>query len=335
MMNVTSIGDMAYSLMLSSRSTALKQTISTLTQELSSGQITNVTERVGGDYSYLIDIDRNLSRLHGYSVATSEASIFMQAAQHNLTRLSDETATLGADLLATTPAYIASVREHNANMARDKLDAVLGSLNGTIAGQSLFSGVDTDVAPLEDANTLLTNLHTAISGQTTAATVRQAAVNWFSNPAGFEAVMYAGSTTTIAPVEIGPGQQVSMPITANDDAFRDLIMNVALAALATDPILGLSASTQNDIMLTSAEDMIATQDRMAAIQADLGFAQSRVDEATARNEAARTGLELSRNTLLEADPFETATRLEDVQFQLESLFAVTVRNSRLSLLSFF
>lgn len=334
-MNVTSIGDMAYSLMLNSRTTALKQTISTLTEELSSGQISDVTERVGGDYSYLVDIDRNLSRLDGYSVANSEASIFMQAAQLNLTRLSDETTSLGADLLATTPAYVDSVREHNADIARDKLDAVLASLNSTIAGQSLFAGVDTDTAPLQDADTLLTNLQAAIAGQTTAATIRQAAINWFDNPAGFEAVMYAGSDTTIAPVQIGPGQEVSMPITANDDTFRDLMMNVALAALATEPALGLDASTQNDVMLASAEDVVATQDRLAAIQADLGFAQSRVDEATARNEAARTSLELSRNALLEADPFETATRLEDVQFQLESLFAVTVRNSRLSLLSFF
>ncbi len=126
-----------------------------------------------------------------------------------------------------------------------------------------------------------------------------------------------------------------MPITANDQTFRDLIKNVALTALATDGTLALGASVQNDLMLASAEDMMASQDELSAVRADLGFAQSRVDEATARNEAARSSLEMSRNLLLEADPFETATRLEDAQFQLESLFAVTVRNSRLTLLSFF
>ncbi len=334
-MNVTSIGDLAYSLMLSSRSTSLKQTISTLTEELSSGRISDVTERVGGDYSYLVDIDRNLSRLSGFSIATSEASIFMEAAQQNLGRIAEDTVDLSTKILGTTPAYVTSVREHNANTARDKLDAVLASLNGTIAGQSIFGGVNTDRAPLEDADTLLTGLLTAISGQTTATDIRNAATTWFDDPAGFKALMYAGSDTTLAPAQISTGQNVSMPITANDQTFRDLIKNVALTALATDGTLALGASVQNDLMLASAEDMMASQDELSAVRADLGFAQSRVDEATARNEAARSSLEMSRNLLLEADPFETATRLEDAQFQLESLFAVTVRNSRLTLLSFF
>ncbi len=334
-MNVTSIGDLAYSLMLSSRSTSLKQTISTLTEELSSGRISDVTERVGGDYSYLVDIDRNLSRLSGFSIATSEASIFMEAAQQNLGRIAEDTVDLSTKILATTPAYVTSVREHNAGIARDKLDGVLASLNGTIAGQSIFGGVNTDRAPLEDADTLLTGLLTAISGQTTVADIRAAATNWFDDPAGFKALMYAGSDTTLAPSQISTGQNVSMPITANDQTFRDLIKNIALTALATDGTLALGATVQNDLMLTSAEDMMATQDKLSAVRADLGFAQSRVDEATARNEAARSSLEMSRNLLLEADPFETATRLEDAQFQLESLFAVTVRNSRLTLLSFF
>ena len=334
-MNVTSIGDLAYSLMLSTRSTSLKQTISTLSEELSSGQISDVTERVGGDYSYLVDIDRDLSRLNGFSVATSEAAIFFEAAQQNLERLADESVDLSTKILSTTPAYVTSVREHNADIARDKIDAILGSLNGTIAGQSLFSGIATDTPPLEDTDTLLAGLQAAISGQTTVAGIQAAATAWFNNPAGFEALMYAGSSTTLAPVEISPGQAVSMPVTANDQTFRDLLKNAALAALATDPVLALSASVQNDLMLASAEDMMATQDQLAAIQADIGFAQSRIDEATARNEASRSSLQLSRNLLLEADPFETATRLEDAQFQLESLFAVTVRNSRLTLLSFF
>lgn len=334
-MNVTSIGDLAYSLMLSTRSTSLKQTIAQLTEEVSSGRTSDVTERVGGDFSYLVDIDRNLSRIQGYNIATGEVAIFMDAAQQNLTRLADESVDLSTKILATTPAYLTTVREHNADIARDKLTSMLGSLNGSVAGQSIFAGVDTDTAPLEDTDTLLTGLHAVISGQTTVADIRAAATAWFDSPAGFKALMYAGSDTTLAATGIGPGQEVSMPITANDQVFRDLMKNAALTALATDPTLGLDPQVQSDLMLASAQDMMAGQDQLAAVQADLGFAQSRVDEATARNQAARTGLEMSRNLLLEADPFETATRLEDAQFQLESLFAVTVRNSRLSLLSFF
>ena len=55
---------------------------------------------------------------------------------------------------------------------------------------------------------------------------------------------------------------------------------------------------------------------------------------SARNEAEETSLEFARNSLLAADPFETATELENVQFYLQSLYTVTARNSQLNLVNF-
>jgi flagellar hook-associated protein 3 FlgL len=42
----------------------------------------------------------------------------------------------------------------------------------------------------------------------------------------------------------------------------------------------------------------------------------------------------AKTGLLEIDPFEAATKLEEVQFQLQSLYSVTVRMSQLSLVKF-
>ena len=58
------------------------------------------------------------------------------------------------------------------------------------------------------------------------------------------------------------------------------------------------------------------------------------EEASTRLSAERTSYEIARTGLLEADPYETASRLEDVQFQLEALYAVTARMARLSLTSY-
>ncbi|MHA6264140.1 flagellin [Arenibacterium sp. CAU 1754] len=333
-MNLTSIGDLAQHLMQRTRSTQLKDTISVLTQELSSGQVSDTTTRLGGDFSYLTDIDRNMARLDAYSIAAREAALFTEAAQQNLTHLNDTATSLGAAILASTPSHLDAVRDTNATQARADLDAVIGALNGTAAGRSIFAGTRTDSAALADSETLLNALRTAVSGLSDAGDIRQAADDWFNDPAGFRAAIYTGSDNDLAPIEVGPGQKVTMPLRADDAAFRDLIKDVALAALSTDAALGLSVSTQNDLLLAIGESLFSVQDDLTGMQANVGFAQSRVDEASTRNESARTGLEYARNALLEADPFDTATRLEQAQFQLESLYSVTVRTSRLTLLSF-
>lgn len=333
-MHLTSIGDLANSLMTRTRSTELKQTIATLTDELASGQVADVTTRLGGDFAYLADIDRNAARLLGYSITTTEATLFTEAAQVNLDRLQDLSGRLAADLLSSTPTHIASTREHNATRARSDLSSTLGALNASVGGRSIFGGIVTDRAPLGSADTLLTGLAGAITGLSDPNDILQAAQDWFDNPAGFKATMYAGSDTPLAPIQIGPGQQVSMPLLADDPAFRDVLRNVALVALSTDAGLALDADTQNALMRAAGDGLLSVQDAVTGHRADLGFAQARIEETSARNEAARTSLDFARGKLLSADPFETALRLEETQFQLESLYAATARTSRLSLLSF-
>ncbi|WP_109465396.1 flagellin [Albibacillus kandeliae] len=333
-MNVTSIGDLAQSLMLRSRSTALKQTISRLTLELSSGQVSDVTSRVGGDYSYLNDINHRLAQLDGYAVANTEARIFTDAAQSSLERVQDVTSAFATDLIASVPTHLQSILDHGAARARTDLESTIAALNTTIAGRTIFGGVSTDIAPLADVETLLNGLESAISGLSDPDDIRTAATAWFDDPAGFRATAYAGGNSALAPLQLAPGQTVSMSIMADNETLKDLLRNLALSALANDTTLGFDLDTQNDLLRKSGEELLSGQEALAALRSDLGFVQSRVEQATARNQAARSGFEISRATLLEADPYETATWLEDAQFQLESLYAVTVRNAQLSMVRF-
>ena len=70
---------------------------------------------------------------------------------------------------------------------------------------------------------------------------------------------------------------------------------------------------------------------MVIVRAEIGSAQAHIENASARNAAEKTALEISRNELVAVDPYETATRLEAVRNQLDTLYALTVRMSRLSL----
>ena len=333
-MSLTNIGDMSFSLMQRTRSATLKSTMITLTQELTSGKTSDVRGRLASDYSYLTDIDHNLARLDGYAISATEAALFLSASQQNLERMQEIISTVGRDLLAINPTSIEVARLQTSSEARLGLDTILSALNGSVGGRSLFAGTATDTSPMASANTMITALKVEVAGMTAVSDILTAIDDWFDVGGGFKATMYTGSDDPLSPIHVGTNEQVSLSLRADDANFRSAMRNTMVAILATDSDLGLIPDTQNILLHEAGEGMLNDDHALTGLRADLGYAEQRIEEASARNGAARTSLGYARNELLEADPFETATRLEEVQFQLESLYAVTVRTSRLSLLSF-
>ena len=80
--------------------------------------------------------------------------------------------------------------------------------------------------------------------------------------------------------------------------------------------------------------MLQNQDQITATRADIGFAEGRISQAQSRLSAEYSSLEILRGDLVSVDPFETATELEHVQTQLEMLYTITARASRLNLMNF-
>jgi len=70
------------------------------------------------------------------------------------------------------------------------------------------------------------------------------------------------------------------------------------------------------------------------LRADLGAAEARIGQAESRIAAETTALQIARNDLVSVDVFETAGELEQVQFQLETLYTLTARAARLNLVNF-
>jgi flagellar hook-associated protein 3 FlgL len=333
-MSMISIGDMSQTLLLRSRATDLKQTMSVLLEELSSGRISDPSSRLGGDYSHLIDIDRNLARLEGYGVAVIEANLFANSTQSRLERLQDITSALSGNMLVATTSTNFTVQSNISDQARADLADAMGVLNGGVAGKSLFAGMATDVAPLESDELLLSELKTVLVGLSSSSDIMQAAKDWFEDPAGFRTLIYRGSEQDLSPIQVATGQHVGLSLRADNADFRDMLLNMAVVALTSDPDLNLTTENRLGLLESVSDRMLENNDNLTSLRAELGYAESRIEEAATRNESARTSLEYAKGALLEADPYETATRLEDVQFQLEALYSTTVRTSRLSLLAF-
>ncbi|NVO56808.1 flagellar biosynthesis protein FlgL [Rhodobacteraceae bacterium B1Z28] len=333
-MNLTAIGDLARGLTLRTRATEIKTQIETLSYEMSTGKVQDISERLGGDYSQILDLDRSLARLDAFRTATAEADLFTDVMQQSLTTFGDSVGEITASLLSFGTANHTVTHEQAAVQARNELDTMMSSLNTRVGGRSLFSGIATDVSPLPSSETLLTALEAELTGLTTVTDIRAAAEAWFNDPAGFDAVIYQGSDTPLSSMQISENERITIPITATDPAFKAALRDVAVAALTSDDALALPTDQRTILFAQLGVGLANAQDETVKLRAEVGAAEARVEEAAIRNSAARTSLDYSRNALIEADPYETAAKLQTVQFQLESLYSVTVRNANLSLVNF-
>lgn len=333
-MTLNSIGDLAQGLVLRGRSAQIRKQIETLTQELSTGQVANPAERLKGDYSQLTDIDRNLTRLKGFSVASAEAKLFADATQLSLETVNTAITDLSSSLIAYGSSSQPANHAQASVQARNQLDVMITALNTSVGDRNLFSGVATDDRALGSVDDLLAELKPLLAGEPSVSHMRQAAANWFADPAGFDTNFYGGSERALASIQVGENHAVSLTLRADDAVFKEAMLNMALAALADDPAIGLRPEEKTALLAAAGTDLLNSRDQVVQLQAETGTAEARIAQAETRNSAAKTSLEYARAELLSADPYETAVKLESVQFQLESLYTATVRNSRLSLVNF-
>lgn len=333
-MTFVTFGDMARHLVSQARAAELRTEISALTGELASGRTSDPAARLQGDYSGIADIEGGLARLASYRTATAEAGLFASGVQAHLQKINASVDILAAALISLGSYGQTTNLTEASRQAGSELEVLVSGLNGHVGGRSLFSGIGTDRAPLSEAQDILADLATVVAGQTTAVGVRQAAADWFDDPAGFRAGHYAGSDTALEPMTLADGQAARFGIMADDPAFRAALRDTALAALATDPGLGLDPTEQAALLKQTGLELVNTREDLVRLQAATGETEARIEAAGIANEARRVSLQHARSDLLGADPYDVATRLEAAQFRLESLYAATVRSARLSLVGF-
>ena len=137
-MSIFSLGDLAQSYMLQRRGLELKNEMSRLNAELTSGQISDVKSVLAGNFSYLSDIENDLKTLTGFKVATSEAAQFADASQVALERVHDTASALGTKVLTGASIAVGPVLDQIIFDAEGDLDAILSALNTSQGGRSLF-----------------------------------------------------------------------------------------------------------------------------------------------------------------------------------------------------
>lgn len=334
-MPIVSIGDMSQHFMSLKSGGAIKSDLARLGQELSTGKVADITAHLGGDTRQFSGIVHSLSVLDAYKVAAKETATTLDQMQIVLSRVDDSRSDAAGKLLMISGDSQPELVEQAGEIARLAFSDIVNTLNGQLAGRSLLGGSNVDAAPLAAPDAMLNDLLAGIGGVTTITAVELAVEAWFDDPAGgFATFAYQGDDGEMPSRRIAEDLKIDMDVRADDPAIKELLKSVALGAIMTE--LGSSLSTRDrGVLLQKASiGMLESSASIIALEAKVGNLQSLVSTGLTRLEAERTSLSIAQNGFEAADPFETATRLEAVQTQLEIHFTVTSRLSQLSLVEY-
>jgi flagellar hook-associated protein 3 FlgL len=334
-MAMTGVGDLAQTVSMRRFSANMKQAANTAAQELTTGYAADVGKKLGGNFSTMTGVETSLTRLDGYKVATDAGARITSGMQTVLDQMDTLTDGMGVSLmngsLMEQPGVLASLVADGAQ----KFESVLSALNTKIGDRTLFAGVASDGAAVASADEILSAIETAVigAGAVSAADIEIAVTAWFQDPSGYAAVGYLGGDVTPA-LAISAEDKLDIGFTAADPAIRDTLRSMAMVALVQRGNVIADVETGAALTYAAGNNMLQNQSDRAVLTGRLGLAQARIDLAQTRNESEGSALQLARSDLLSVDPFEAATRLEAAQTQLETLYSVTSRLSRLSLVDF-
>jgi len=331
-MAISTLGDMRQHFLTARHNTFLKTELNTLVQELTSGEVADVTSHLGPDQTHLSAVDRQLEILQRFSQANSESAQLLSRMQTALSGIDDHRAMASSALLTIDDASSQSQVKDAAAIALSSFSASIKTLNMRSAERAMFGGNNISANPLADADQIMDALRIELSGLTDANSISDAIEDWFDTTGGgFETVGYLGDASGFITRAVEEGQTLEIGIRADDPAIRDTLKSFAKAALAGDPTLTLDLSARKDLQMQSGVDLLTEAASLASLQGRLGYAEGQVEQAAARTSAQMSSFGIMRNDLVSSDPFETATRLQSVQLQLETHYTLTARLSRLSL----
>lgn len=335
-MTMHSIGDQARTLAMQSASGRIKTTLSTLTAELASGEVTDLGARLGGNTQTLAGIEARLAMLGQFRSNADEAAAHAEGIQGALTVIHAESERLGRGLYLEPEATTDGLMRARSAEAAATLDLAIGRLNGSVGQRFLFSGAASDTPPLASANEILTELTALVGGLTAAADVAQAVSDWFDAPAGsggYTDFAYRGGAGGQA-MPIGEDTTIALATTALAPSIRDNLKALATAALVDRGALASSPDEARALLRNAGRALMGNGPALVAEMTRVGYAQQVIAGARTEGDAATATLQTARNALREADPFATSTAINDAETRLQSLYAVIGRLSQLKLANY-
>jgi flagellar hook-associated protein 3 FlgL len=350
-----------------------KRSLDTAQVELVTGEAADRFKATGGDPTRLLAMERSISTLDSRTPLLSMAKSRAGAMQSALEGIQNATEQMGVRLLRDISAGAIDSAEYTAKDARAALAQVLGALNTELSGRHLFGGARQG-APMPDVDTLLDDVEAVFALSKTQQAAIDAGTETDDGltlaeriDANLGTYFTAGDTIDVdpntdndpntdddidlrsfdarfadgddppspPPVELADGEHLDYAMRGDVAELRGMIRGLVMASVAVD---GSGRITDDETRAAALEfagkQIIKATDDITRLRSDLGLAEQRIEEAQVRTEAQRSTLELARSDLIGRDQYETATRITELENQLQIIYAITARTSQLSLLNF-
>lgn len=334
-MSAIGIGDLAQSFLNSRNVNSVKSRLYSLNAELNTGRIGDLSSHLGGQTTAVDALDRDLSILDSYGLANKRLALSFDRLQLSFDAIGALREGMAEQFAVITPASLDREFVAASTRAKEDMSTIITKLNARDGDRVLLSGTAVDQTPLASADEMLADVVAAIGTATDTTTIVDIVGNWFDAPGGgFDTIGYLGDTGAAATRKIGPDEVVTLEARADDPAIRSLLKGTTLAAIVELLPTTLSRNVESDLMRASSEELFTASAGLVGMQALIGENQERLSRAETAQSAQMAAYTVAKNELTLADPYETATKLQDIQRQLELQFASTARLSQLSLANY-
>lgn len=335
-MNVNGTADLARMQVLQRRAHDTRVALDRAATELTTGEKASKFKATGGNLTRLFALERALDRNAVFSETVSLTELRLDIMQEGLGRVLGPAEELAVNLVNSVGINDIVGGLLHAETARRDFAGVVGMLNTQVAGQSLFAGTATDRPALADAATILADLDALALGAADAGTAIALIDDYFREtpPGAFLTTRYLGANTDLSPVEIGDGARLDYGVRADAGEFIEALRAQAFAAVVAGGAFAGNAGERMTLLGESGQRLLDAKEGILEMRARIGTSQEAVERARAARVSERDTLSLARASLVAVDPLEAASTYQQLEVQLEQVYAVTSRIANLSFLHF-
>ncbi len=331
-----SIGDLSQSFQLRRDTTRIKSDLNRLTSELSSGITENVVKKVNGNFGPLAGIERGIARLESFKSVIAEQTLVVTSTQTTLSKLRILAEDLRGALITVPDTVNPSLIRNAGNDALARLNSTINSLNGQVGGMTLFAGVEVDGPAIADLETIMSALESEITatGATSASDVETVVSNWFAVGGGFEAIGYLGGQAATLGTQVSDIETLPASVTAEADEIRSFLAALSLGALLGRDLFAGNLEQQGALARLAGTQLFDADSKLVDLASSIGLVEAQLERASVEVASESDSLTVARSEMIEVDPFEAAVNLQNAETQLQTLYSITARLSRLSLTNY-
>lgn len=339
------------SLLATSRSSVMQaqSDLAKVQKELSSGKKADVGLDLGTSSARLLSLNMQASRLQSYTDNNAVAATRLTVTSSGISAL-ETTATDFLSTLSTSNPASASLSAL-LSTAQSNLSAMTSVLNTTVGGQYIFGGINADQQPITpystspasankqavDASFVAAFGFSQTSPAATSVTADQMQNYLDTNfaalfsPSNFKGTWSSASDQVVSS-QVSASETADTSVSANQMAFRTLAQAYTMVSEFAGQNLNAAAS---QVVIKNATEMISgAVTRLTGLNADVGVAQTTMNDANDRMSAQIDLLTTQSNNMQGVDATALSISVSSLQTQIQASYEITAKLQALSLVNY-